>query len=693
MKNNVNRKRERLRLKRIIIFACSFIFLYALAATAIAPKQYTLKEGDIPRVDIKAPREIIDESATKTKEIAAVEKVGKQYTLKSDVETNAQNDIKLLFEKLKSINSPQNSDTVMSETEKISQLKKLNIMSGMEVSITDEEYKSLLSISSGDLDKIQGSIFDIINSAYEKNIEENDEEYLNQVRAASADRISEFEADQNVILTLQKIVSAEINPNFFYDEAKTNEKIEEAKKSVSKVMIKQNQIIVKEGEPVTAEQIQILSELGMLNDKNSKTYVYVYFTLAILLFIIMYLQFSFIKHNYIKIFADTKKIILINVINILSVVFARVLELVSPLLMPFACAPILLSLLVNYRISLVVSCYNVIIISAINGFDIQLLIIGMINAILGSILLKKMKQRNELIYTTGYIAVISSILGITTGILISSDLKDILIRSGITFIAGILSGVSAMGILPFLESTFNEITILKLLELSNPNTPLLKRLIMEAPGTYHHSVMVANLAELAAEEVGADAALARVGAYYHDIGKLQRPYFFGENLMGMESPHDSIQPNMSASIIISHVKDGVELAKKNKLPKSIIDIIAQHHGNSLVKYFYYTMKNNSPEGTEIDEKDYRYEGPIPDSKEAAVIMLADSTEAAVRSIKEHTKEKIDKMINDIINDKLSSGQLNNCDLTLKDIEKIKKCFITSMNGLYHERIEYPKEKK
>ena len=249
-----------------------------------------------------------------------------------------------------------------------------------------------------------------------------------------------------------------------------------------------------------------------------------------------------------------------------------------------------------------------------------------------------------------------------------------------------------MGILPFLEGTFNEVTTLKLLELSNPNHPLLKKLLMEAPGTYHHSMLVANLAEMASEEVGANSVIVRIGSYYHDVGKTERPYFFGENQMGGENPHTHMMPNLSAKIIISHVKDGISLAKKYNIPKVIQDIIAEHHGTTLVKYFYYTMKNNSENPDDIKEEDFRYPGPVPSSKEAGIIMLADSVEAAVRSIKQPNEDKIKEMINNIINDKLSCGQLNNCNLTIKDIEKIKKCFLTALNGIYHHRIEYPKEK-
>ena len=303
-----------------------------------------------------------------------------------------------------------------------------------------------------------------------------------------------------------------------------------------------------------------------------------------------------------------------------------------------------------------------------------------------------MQQRNELLYSTVYIAVISAILSLSTGILVSSNFSDVLLKSGITVVGGLLSGIFALGILPFLEGTFNEVTTLKLLELSNPNNPLLKKLLMEAPGTYHHSMLVANIAEMAAEEVGANSVITRIGCYYHDIGKTERPYFFGENQMGGDNPHNNIAPNLSAMIIKSHVKDGLELAKKYNLPKVIQDIIVEHHGKTLVKYFYYTMKNNADDPNEIKEKDYMYEGPIPSSKEAGIVMLADSVEAAVRSIKESNKDKINDMVNSIIDDKLSSGQLNNCDLTLKDIEKIRACFLTALNSIYHQRVEYPKEK-
>ena len=215
---------------------------------------------------------------------------------------------------------------------------------------------------------------------------------------------------------------------------------------------------------------------------------------------------------------------------------------------------------------------------------------------------------------------------------------------------------------------------------------------MESPGTYHHSMLVANLAEMAAEEIGANPVVTRIGAYYHDVGKTARPYFFKENQIGNENPHDKITAALSARIIISHVKDGVDLSKEYKLPKIIQDIIAEHHGTTFVKYFYITEKNNSDDPDSINEDDYKYPGPIPSTKESGIIMLADSVEAAVRSITDPTSEKIEQMVSNIVDGKIKDKQLNNCDLTFKDLDKIKKCFLKALKGIYHQRIEYPTEK-
>lgn len=216
---------------------------------------------------------------------------------------------------------------------------------------------------------------------------------------------------------------------------------------------------------------------------------------------------------------------------------------------------------------------------------------------------------------------------------------------------------------------------------------------MEAPGTYHHSIMVGNLAEAAAEELHANSILLRVAAYYHDIGKLSRPQFFKENQIGSKNPHDEISPNLSTLIITNHVKIGLEMAEKAKLPQEIKDMIAQHHGTTLVKYFYLTMKNNAEDPDSVKEEDYRYPGPKPKTREAGIMMLADSVEAAVRSIPDPTQGKVEAMVYKIFKDKLEDGQLDECDITFNDVSRIRKNFLKTFSSIYHERIEYPEDKR
>ncbi|MEG3042436.1 MAG: HDIG domain-containing protein, partial [Clostridium sp.] len=207
-----------------------------------------------------------------------------------------------------------------------------------------------------------------------------------------------------------------------------------------------------------------------------------------------------------------------------------------------------------------------------------------------------------------------------------------------------------------------------------------------------HSVLVANLSEMAAENIGANPIMARVSAYYHDVGKLERPYYFKENQVGIANPHDDMSPALSAAIILSHVDDGVKLARKYNIPQVIIDVISEHHGDSLAKYFYITMKNRSEKPDEINESDYKYSGPPPRTKESTIVMMADGVEAAVRSIQNPTKKKIEEMVNNIIKTRIDENQLINSDLTFKDLEKIKESFLKVLSGIYHERVEYPKEK-
>ncbi|WP_170158441.1 HD family phosphohydrolase [Aquisalibacillus elongatus] len=248
--------------------------------------------------------------------------------------------------------------------------------------------------------------------------------------------------------------------------------------------------------------------------------------------------------------------------------------------------------------------------------------------------------------------------------------------------------ILTLGILPLFEAGFNMLTDTKLLALSNPNHPLLRKVLVEAPGTYHHSVMVANLSESACEAIGANGLLARVASYYHDVGKAIKPHMFIENQNKGKNPHDSLPPEESARIILEHPKDSARLLKEHGLPKEVIDIAEQHHGTTLLKYFYYKAKDRK---SNVMERYFRYDGPIPQSKEAAIINICDSVEAAVRSKDKPTNDEINELVRAIIYDRLMDGQFNDSQLTIHEILKVEKDICDMLNGIFHARIEYPKD--
>ncbi|EDT16268.1 HD family phosphohydrolase [Clostridium perfringens] len=665
--------------KKIILYIITFIVLYCTLMTGIITRKYDLKVGDIPKSDIKAHREIIDESATEARKKEAEEKVDKQYSLRTDVQKQSEEKIKGFFSSVEKVLAQDKPEE-----------EKAKLIPRAPFKITDAQANKISSMNEQSTKKLESVCIDGLNKAYEAPIEDGNEQDLKEAKKEYTDFISSSDLSDSEKAIALNFVNV-VEPNFFYDKEKTDELIKETLKQVPPVMIKKNQIVVSEGEPVTAHQLELLGTLGLLSDSASALYIYI--ALGVLVIIVMYLQYGYIHKYYPAINKEFSKIVMISILNVFPVILARLFGMMSNYIIPLACMPMLITLLLNYKISLVFSMLNVILIGGAVGFNPNIIILAILNVVLGGTLLRKMQQRNDILYSSITVAVLSSILTFSVGTLTTNNFMEILADSTFAAAGAILSGILTIGVLPFFESTFDIVTNAKLLELSNPNNPLLKKLLMEAPGTYHHSILVANLAELAAEQVGGNPLLARIGAYYHDVGKTKRPYFFRENQFGKKNPHDRLKPEVSSKIIISHVKDGSELAKEYNLPKTIHDFIVTHHGETLVKYFYLTVKNNSENPDEVKEEDFKYPGPKPMSKEQGIVMLADSTEAAVRSINEPTEEKIEKMVNNIIDDKLASGQLDNCDLTLRDISKIKKCFLKALNGIHHERIEYPDDNK
>ncbi len=353
---------------------------------------------------------------------------------------------------------------------------------------------------------------------------------------------------------------------------------------------------------------------------------------------------------------------------------------------PFTVVPMLATLLFgNLELSLLITLAASVSVASFSGYPLEVMLISLISSIAASIFVLGARKRNTIIRA----GIFAALFQILTLILIEHLWINQPGRYLALFINGIISSIIVLGILPVFEYLFNTATNISLLELADFHHPLLQRMVQEAPGTYHHSLIVGNLSETACRAIGANALLARIGAYYHDIGKLQKPEYFSENQFREQNKHINLSPSMSKLVIMNHVKEGVELAKRYGLNPSLVDFIQQHHGNSLVYYFYRRALENIEEDQDVKEEGFRYPGPKPSTKETAVVLLAGSVEAAGRALKEPTPAKIEELVHKVINNKFIDGQLDECELTLKDLEIISAVFIRLLCSIYHNRTSYP----
>ena len=390
-----------------------------------------------------------------------------------------------------------------------------------------------------------------------------------------------------------------------------------------------------------------------------------------------------------RLLTSPKQMLLLCVIVVLTAAICTGLREIHVYLTPVTLGLLLVALLVDVRLALFVNTVLALLAGALisagsTSYAVMLMTVACGPMI--AVLFSRSMLRTTTLLAGLCIAVSNFFVTLAVGLFSSAEMQGVLVNALWAAGGGALSAVLCIGIQPLLEWLFNLATAAKLIELSNPNQPLLRRLLLEASGTYHHSIIVANLAEAGCTAIGANGLLARVGAYYHDIGKLKRPMYFKENQMG-DNPHDRTDPRVSAAILTAHTRDGAQMAQKARIPQPVIDIIRQHHGDTPTIYFYDKAKKLY--GDSIDISAFRYEGPCPQTREAAVVMLADGIEAATRAMSNPDPEKIDALIRNFVRARLNDGQLDSSDLTFSDLDKICGAFSTVLTGAFHERIEYP----
>ncbi|MGX6442792.1 HD family phosphohydrolase [Neobacillus sp. K501] len=698
---------------RVLFFFVMGLVLYTLLYSNVKPEKLDVGLLTVAEKTIRSPVTVEDKISTEKKRQDALNQIQDVYTLKREYTSNQVELISSIFDSATDVNDEVESElkkqnivvdeipndpAVPTDEEKVSMLKS-KLTDRVTKELSNQVFTALVQASNDELSIAKDLTVTAINNVMSKKISADDVENAKKSLEEEL-KFTTLNGDlKNAAIDLGRYA---VIQNTFYDPVATEEQREQAAESVEPVRILQGQIIVEEGKLIRQEEYRQLELVGLLeNEKSFKPFI----GLGILLIIVLaalYFYFYQMKEEPEK---RQTNLLLFGIIFILSLFLLKIISMLQIFnysgigyLFPAAMAGMLLKILIDEKLAILTSivlavCGSILFNEGVSGtlnfFEGIYILFSALAAIL---FLGDQNKRTKILQAGSFAAAVNlftiwALMFLPNGQFSGLEYGYYIITA---IFSGIGSAVLTIGLLPFFEASFGILSTMKLIELSNPNHPLLRKILMEAPGTYHHSVMVANLADAACEAIGANGLLARVGSYYHDIGKTKRPNFFIENQMHLENPHDRLSPDRSANIIIAHVTDGADILRKNNMPKEITQIAEQHHGTTLLKFFYHKALQNDDE---VKEDDYRYPGPKAQSKESAIIGIADSVEAAVRSMRQPTPETIESLVKKIVADRLQDGQLNECDLTLKELEIVSHSFCETLKGIFHSRIEYPEMSK
>lgn len=706
------------------------VFLFLIMFNSVKPKELKIQLYQVANETIRAQRTVEDTAKTEENRLLAAEAVSPVYSYNTDLNDIQTGKIHLLFATVGEVNKlaeEQYQEKLAKEKEAVDSKKKENETATNPASsvthLTPEEKNNLFNEKMTTIDDTaktfiqalpQWAILDLLDApeSTAKQLESATVELVSDVMSepVKLDELSkkkqeavarldywDLAAKYQRIATL--IIDNTVVENNVYNKQATENQREEASANVQPALILQGQVIVQEGHVIDSNAIHQLKLLGLLDNKSS--YQMIYGLLLLILAqtsILFYLGKS--KKDSLK--KQGHEITLYALTMISALLVLKGLSLVQnagisnvSLLYPAALAPMLLTAFISRRYGIVsngfLAAFSIFMFkeNAGTNFSIVLALFYLLSGMMGTMITRKRIANqfwNTFIWTTLFNALFISSLILYLNM--SYFTKETLFMVIFALGGGILSYFLAVVLSPYVEVIFEDNAVLRLMELENPNSPLLKELITKAPGTYHHSLMVANLSANAVGAIGGDSLFARVACYYHDVGKLRHSLFFIENLSsGMENPHDLLTPFESRDIIFGHVSEGIKMLEEANMPQTIIDICAQHHGTTLMKFFYVKAKELD---ADVKESEFRYPGPKPQTKEAAVISIADSAEAAIRSMSKPTKETIEKFVRQLINGRIIDGQFDECSISIKELKIVEQSICEGLNGTFHSRIEYPK---
>ncbi len=672
------------------IFLLTIAYIVTVAAAFFANGIH--KDGSIEIGSVSSKKYVAaatTENVRETEKLreAAMEAVGPVYITDNDVMPRILDEITVYLDSADKLRSAYAMDRNVEEMPEYTEL-----LSNENITLTQAELKTLFALSGNAFSDFRTSLTELATEVLGSGVSDVDET-LKGVK----EELYLSSMDNSLVGVGYDIIAGAIECNVFVDEEATNEAKQKAAQAVQPVLIQKNQKIVDENEVITEEAYYALEACGFIKPEGEGTNILPLGGKALLItFIFIGILLYFLNFNTRKILSGNEGLLLFT-LYILLIISAFAANSTGYVFIPLLGILIVITLLISTGIAMIFTQVAAAIIVIVSGGEVESFLYFIAAGNIMVLMTCATKVRGKALFN-GFVASVAAGLTVVGIDALNGRMPDMsmvidfLIALGITYIYVVI----AVGSMPVWEAVFGIVSDLRLSELVNPNQRLIKRLMLEAPGTYHHSLIVANLAETAAYDIGANPTLARVGAYYHDIGKLENPQYFTENIDG-KSPHDLLDPFTSARVIKQHVLDGVALGKKHKLPSVILDIIYEHHGTGVIKYFYYQAKNSKKYTREIKEEDFRYPCDRPKSKEAAIIMIADTTEAAVKSLKSNgNDEKLEKMeefVRSIIEEKIKDGQLTDSGLTIKDLETICSSIVGILKGMYHTRIAYPDDDK
>ena len=703
-----------------LLLFLTFVALLVIGYGNVKPTTYTVELNQVAKETIRAPRTLEDKAQTEKNQQIAMDAVSDVLVFDQERMTKQLTNIQQFFQAIKSVASKASAEIIKTELNNSSEESVTRVATTQErvqyfKKSLEKENQSIREFAIFIPDKYISQLLQANSeqlASYEKTLKSVVETQMKNAISESTVTKAQEEAKKTLFYSdysdterdlLGQLVTVSVIVNNVVDKEATQKAKEVAKAAVNPVKILQGQVLVQEGHVISNQDIRLLELFGLSNSKPNyhELLSYIVFLFAIVVFLAVYYR------QTIALSSDT-----VTVMSVFALIFVAGVFVLK-----------ILALIQNKGVE------HIGLVFPISGFvyllyrltkSLRLTIVSIVlMPIFSWYYFSQTTNILHLILTTVFLSIIAWI-----GIIHEEIWKNQLwmkrffkhlfypVLLGFPFVfysnyefqtqqtvfiflflllSGFLSFLLPVILMPYLSYVFEDSSVLLWAELSNPNQPLLKDLITQAPGTYHHSLMVANISANCVEAIGGDSQLARVACYYHDIGKLEHPLFFIENLPGnMESPHKMLSAEESVHIIFNHVTKGVEILKQHQLPQGVIDICAQHHGTTLMKYFYAEALKNNPD---VKEEDFRYPGPKPQTKEAAIINIVDSAEAATRAMKEPTLEKVEALVHSIIMNRLEDEQFVECDITMKEIAIVEKMIVTSLNGTFHSRIEYPTIKK